>query len=757
MSYNARRSRARQRKVATKNKIKIAVAAVVAASLLSVVAAMGMVALIAMSWLEDLPDYTNPAAFDTSEPTRVYSADGVLLARFFLENREPISIDQMSPYVLQAIVAVEDERFFEHDGIDPAGIARAAINTLTGSREGGSTITQQYVRQTVLRDEATEISLRRKFREAYLAMEVEKHFTKDEILEMYLNTVFFGGGAHGIQVAALTYFGVPASDLTLAQAAALAGIPQRPNALNPLNNPELTKQRRAHVLNRMYQNDKITYEQRREAEADPMELAQAFTPDHGIYSNGYFVSHVRRQLQQDFSEAEVFGGGLIVKTTLNTDLQAAAEEAVWNGIGRDPSGPEGALVSVEVETGKVIAMVGGRSFEADNFNLATQARRQPGSTFKTFGMVAAVEKGMSPTFRIDSSSPATIGSGRNQWIVNNSEGRGRGPMTLHAAMAGSVNTVFARIANEIGAESIIDAASRMGVQTELQPFLSVVLGAQGVTVLEMASSHATLASGGIYRSPVVITEVTDRNNNVIFEWEENGDRALTEEVAWACTQMMMGTVTGGTGSRARIPNWQVAGKTGTSQRNRDVWFAGYTPVLSTAVWVGHKEEATIFMNGRRAFGGTVAAPIWRSFMEVALLEYENKRFATAPAPPFNNAQFNIPMATPPSLEGLTLDAARAMLIGFDISVNETYSDDVPAGHVISASFSGSRVTITVSKGPRENADEDDAADDERSNERPGGGTPAHPPGGGTTPTPPGGGGATPPPGGGGSTPTTPTP
>ncbi|MCL2438589.1 MAG: PBP1A family penicillin-binding protein [Coriobacteriia bacterium] len=753
MSSNARRSRARNRRRSSRiNKIVLVIVSLILGMILSTAAAMGSVALVALSWLEDLPDYTNPASFDTSQPTRVYSADGVLLARFFLENREPISIDDMSPYILEAIVAVEDERFFEHEGVDMQGIARATVMTALGSREGGSTITQQYVRQTVLRDEATDMSLRRKLREAYLAIEVENHFSKEEILEMYLNTVFFGAGAHGIQIASYTYFGIPASDLNLAQAAALAGIPQRPNALNPYNNPELTLQRRAHVLHRMYENEKITYEQRHEAEEAPLDLDRIDSPEHGIYDAGYFVTHIRRELQNNFSEADVFGGGLEVHTTLDTRMQRVAETAVWDMIGSDPSNPEGALVSIEVDTGHVIAMVGGRDFAADNFNLATQARRQPGSTFKTFGMIAAIEKGMSPSFRLDSSSPATIGSGGNRWIVNNAEGRGRGMMSLSSTMAASINTGMARLAYEIGADSIVDVANRMGITTELQPFPSIVLGAQGVTVYEMATAGSTLAAGGTQRDPVSITEVIDRNGETIFEWEDTTSEALTPEVSWASTQVLMGTITGGTGSRARVSGWQVAGKTGTSQQNRDVWFMGYTPVLSTAVWVGHKEEKTIFLNGSRGFGGTISAPIWRDFMQVALQEYEPRRFATAAPPPFNNAQFNLPTTSSasdddsdsnPSLAGLTLAQARAMLSGFDVSTTEAYSDTVPAGRIISASFSGSSVTITISRGPRPGGSDNNAD------------APAAPPPGATTPPPT----TTPPPAPppDTSTPTSPTP
>ena len=647
MSTNARRSRARNRRTSRLNKIKLIAVAILLGVILSLFGAMSAVALVAIGWLDDLPDYSDISAFETSLPSRIYSAEGTLMARFMIERREPVEFEEISPYLIQAIVAVEDERFFDHEGVDPQGIARAAVATMTGGLEGGSTITQQFVRQTILRDEMTDISLRRKFREAYLALEVERQFDKEQILTMYLNTVNFGSGAYGIQVASLTYFGIPASELNLPQAAALAGIPQSPNALSPLNNKDRTKARRAHVLNRMYENDLITYEERRAAEADPMELDPDYNPEHGIIMQGYFVSHVRRELQQgfEFSEAEVFQGGLSVHTTLRLPLQHAAEQAVWNMIGDDPDRPEGALVAQEVDTGKIIAMVGGRDFREDNFNLATQAMRQPGSSFKTFGMVAAIELGMSPNYGIDTSSPARIGSGPNPWVVHNAGGgRGSGVISLRASMAASMNTSLARLAYYgTGAEAIVDVAQRMGITSDLQPFPSIVLGAQEVTVLDMATAYATLASGGIHRQPVFITDIYNRDGEHIFEWEITEEEALTPEVSWASTQVLMGTITGGTGSRARLPNWQVAGKTGTSQENRDVWFAGYTPVLSTAVWVGHKEEAPIWLNGSIAFGGTVCAPIWRAFMEVALQEYEHRLFATAAAPPFDNSLFSIPV------------------------------------------------------------------------------------------------------------------
>ncbi|MCL2606206.1 MAG: penicillin-binding protein, partial [Coriobacteriia bacterium] len=420
MSRYARISRTRKRNKARIMRIQASIATVTLGLFLSLFVAVSAVALTAYSWLYDLPDYNEVSAFDTSQPTRIYAQDGTLIARLFLENREPVEMDAISPYVLQAIVAVEDERFFEHEGIDPQGIARAAVMTALGSREGGSTITQQYVRQTILRDEAQDMTVRRKVREAYLALEVEQHFTKDEILTMYLNTVYFGEGAHGIQIASLTYFGKNASELTLGEATILAGIPQRPNALNPYRNPDLTLQRRAHVLNRMYENNMITYEERREAEEEELELSRVESPDQGIYDAHYFVAHVRRELHRRFSQADVFGGGLVVHTTIDLDLQRAAETAVWDVIGRDPDGPEGALISQDTDTGKVIAMVGGRNYARSNFNMATQAHRHAGSSFKTFCLVAAIEEGMSPSFRISSSSPASIDTGGGStWVVNN--------------------------------------------------------------------------------------------------------------------------------------------------------------------------------------------------------------------------------------------------------------------------------------------------------------------------------------------------
>jgi len=706
MSVSARISRARKQK-ASLTRRKITVALLVAAVVFAIASVGGGAAIVAASWLQDLPDHTVPGAFDTSQPTEVYAADGTLLARFFMENRESIPLDRMSPFVLKAIVAVEDERFYQHKGVDPYGIARSVVKTASGSRQGASTLTQQYIRQTILMDEANEISLKRKFREAYLALELEKIYSKEDILAMYLNTVYFGERAYGIQVASETYFGKDAIDLTLAEAATLAGIPQRPTGHNPYKYPEATLERRAHVLNRMLENNFITQAEYDEANAAELQLDRVKNPKEGIYAAHYFVSAVRRQLREDFSEGTVFGGGLKVYTTIDMRMQKAAEKTMKNAIGS--SGPEGALACVDPENGFVKAIVGGRSYNKNTFSMATQAHRQAGSSFKTFTLVTALNEGMSPSFRVDSSSPATIGSKPRPWIVNNSEGRGRGQISLYSATAGSVNTVYARVCHEIGAAKVAEMAQKMGIQTELHAYDSIALGAQNVTVLEMASAYATLAAGGIYNKPTFIERIEDRTGEPIYQWEDEGKRVISKEVAYAATQVLKGVVSGGTGTRARLSGWEVAGKTGTSQRNRDVWFVGYTPVLSTAVWVGHPKEQTIIFRGSRAFGGTVCAPIWRSFMQEALKGMKAKRFKTAGAPPYNNSKFHIPVSKPPELEGLTWDKAKSMLYGFDVDRSEEFSDDVKAGRIISVKFKGSKAIVKVSKGRDPAKNQPDAA------------------------------------------------
>ncbi|MCL2503278.1 MAG: PBP1A family penicillin-binding protein [Coriobacteriia bacterium] len=640
---SSHRKRTKQRRKRSQRKI-IALeitGALVLSVLLVILMSASAVAATVQHWLKDLPDAGAPGAFDVAEATEIYSADNKLLARLYLENRTVVPLSKISTDLADAIVAIEDERFYQHNGIDIHGLGRAVVVNLRDGfgEEGASTITQQYVRNTILLDEATEISLGRKVREAYLAMELEKRCEKEEILELYLNAIYFGAGAHGAEAASKTYFSKHADELTLAEAALLAGLPQQPLRLDPFQYPDRAVARRNLVLGSMLKNGYITQAEHDEARDTPLELEKTADPEDGIYRAHFYVAHVKKLLQSEFGKDIVFGGGLRVYTTLDTRLQGLAEDAVKS---RLPSGPEAALVSLDPSNGYVKALVGGRDYSTNKFNLATQGRRQPGSSFKTFALVTALEEGMPPSYMIDGSSPALIPTRPRPWRVSNSEGSSRGAMSLDAATRASVNTVYARLSWGLGAEKIAATANKMGIESKLEPYPSIALGAQNVTPLEMASAYGTLATNGLHVDPVFVTKIVDSRGKTVYTNQTKGTQALDPSVAYAATKVLKGVITGGTARRAAIGR-PAAGKTGTSQSNRDVWFVGYTPQLVTSVWVGYPTERTIIVRGARAFGGTVCAPIWAAFMRPAMADMPVKDFPSQPAPKYSSKRFkNIP-------------------------------------------------------------------------------------------------------------------
>ena len=591
-------------------------------------------------WLQNLPDYTSPDAFDVAQATKVYSADGKLLAMLYLQNREVVPISQMATSLVDGVVAVEDERYFQHGGVDPVGILRAVVSDFSGGRQGASTITQQYIRNTILANEATQRTLKRKVREAFLAMELEKRYSKQQILEDYLNTIYFGEGAYGAEAAAEEYYAKHASQLTLPEGAMIAGLAQSPGRLSPRDNPTGALQRRNVVLQRMLANGYITQADYAAAIAAPLGLKQAARPPDGIYYAPYFVTYVKSLLQQQFPPKLVFEGGLTVYTTLDSHLQALAEKSAhkrFNG----RSDPEVALVAINPNNGHVLAMVGGRSFAKSKFNLATQAYRQPGSSFKTFTLVTALSEGMPPNFLVDSSSPAYIPAPGKDWRVNNDEGQGSGLMPLDEATWYSVNCVYARVAYTVGIKNVTRTANRMGITATLPSYPSVALGSVGVPPLQMASAYGTLATGGVHHDPIVVDKVVDREGRIIFESHDQGTRAVRASVAHATVDVLKGVLTQGTAAGKGIGR-PAAGKTGTSQFNRDCWFVGFTPQLVTAVWVGYpKTEKTVVVDGSKGFGGTVAAPIWSRFMRAALIGKAVKDFPYAPDPSYDPAKFDL--------------------------------------------------------------------------------------------------------------------
>ncbi|MCL1799221.1 MAG: penicillin-binding protein [Eggerthellaceae bacterium] len=688
--------------------------AVLAAVVIAYGAVQGVFGII-NSWLEDLPSVENSDAFNYARKTYVYANDKTtLLAEFFLENREPVSIEQVSNYVLRGTVATEDERFYEHNGVDPQGIARALyVNLQGGELEGASTITQQFVRATLLSNEANEISLKRKIREAQLAINLEKIHEKDEILMIYLNTINYGDGCYGIEAAARNYFQKSALDLSLVEAATLVGIPQSPNYLNPKTNPDACFDRRNHVLSRMLANKIITQEEHDAAVAEPLALnpAPAEAPN-GIYAFPHFTSYVREQLIEQFTMAEVFRGGLTIYTTIDPTLQYKAEQATAEQYALMDDDLDVSLTAVDPSTGYILAMVGGRNFydEADGqFNLATQAARHAGSSFKVFTLVTAIEQGISPSTKIDCSSPVDI----NGWRVENYGGGSYGIRTIQGATAISSNTGYARLVQEVDSVEVYQTARRMGIvsvdtgtvnlsadEAVLGVGDAITLGAYGVNTLEMANAYATLATGGIKRNAVAITTVIDHNDDIIYHHEDAPEQILTPEVSYAATRVLQTVFTEGTASGSGLWSGQpCAGKTGTSEDWRDSWLCGYTPQLSCAVWIGAPQVERTMPESLTASG------VWHNFMTMALEDREIVNFDTAVDPPYNNpfnekqkGLFDTGTDNAPKVDGMTLEEAIAALEGFEYEMVEEYSNTVPAGKVISQKVSDDTVIIIVSKG-----------------------------------------------------------
>ena len=603
------------------------------------VAGIGAVATatysLAMSWLKDLPDYSDADAYLLAEPTKVLDADGNVIAQFYMENRTPITKDECSQYVLWATVDTEDERFYEHNGVDIKGILRAVVAQLSGGSEGASTITQQLVRNTVLSDEQFEQTLSRKVREAYIATQLEKMYSKDEILMMYLNSIYYGAGCYGIEAASETYFGKKCSELTIAEAATLAGLPQSPSYYNPLSNPESAIERRNVVLAHLLDKGHITQEEYDEAVASDLVLNYTPPEKSGAYAYPYFVDYVKTTLSSQFSTDVIFKGGLTVKTTISPKYQQAAEDAVDSVLQYADDKLESALVCIDPNTGYILAMVGGRDYNTDQFNLATMARRQPGSSFKTFTLTAAIQAGMNPTVMANGNDNITVGD----WEVHNYERQSYGNISLRQATYLSCNTVYAQVINEIGVQSVIDTAYAMGITTDLSDhaYNSLTLGTAGCSVLEMASAYGTLAAGGVHHDTTCITEVLDRNGNSLYTYEPVGTQAISPEVAGAVTDVLEGVVAYGTGTEAQPDVDQpVAGKTGTTDDTRDLWFVGYTPQISVAVWVGYRTETEIWYQGSLGSTHTLPSPIFAHFVTEALQGEPRQEFPETGSPVYKD-------------------------------------------------------------------------------------------------------------------------
>jgi penicillin-binding protein 1A len=581
-----------------------------------------------------------------AQRSAVYWADGSIMTELFnVEDRDPVELDAVPQHLIDAVIAIEDRDFFEHEGIDWLAIARAVFRDLEGEgyRQGGSTITQQLVKVTQFPD--AERDLEQKAREAVIAFRLEQAFTKEEILERYLNTVYFGRGAYGVKAAAERYFNAPLPRLDVAQSALLAGLIRSPVELDPIDHPERARDRREQVLSAMVETGVISRAQARNARRAGLPTkvfnSARYAPD------SYFVAAMIDYLVEQDNEASrslgpdpatrrgrLYRGGLRITTTLDPAMQAQGELAVRTIL--PPGTPiTGALVALDTASGQVRAMVGGIDYKVSKYNLATQGARQPGSSFKTFVLATALEHNYSPNDTILGESrcsfPKPIATTPpDPYVVS---AHGGGVMSLRTAIAESINCAFVRLIVSLGHGSegpakVVELARRLGItRSDLVPVTSLALGTSGVAPIEMATAYATIAADGTRHDPEFVQKITDASGTILYRADRTGTAVLPPQIARTLTQMLTGPVRNGTAANVLggFPR-PAAGKTGTTDSNVDAWFVGYTPQLTAAVWIGQPNcgdndnpacSMTPFI-GSQAFGGRYPAQIWGAFMSAAL-------------------------------------------------------------------------------------------------------------------------------------------
>lgn len=590
--------------------------------LLATIIAGGTVAGVATGYMGGLPKLSAYKDLGRDQTSKIFAADGTLLATLHAEqDREIISSADIPKNLQHAAVSIEDERFYTHHGVDLRAILRALyVNWRNkGVSEGGSTLTQQYVRNSFIKPEPT---LTRKIKEAALAYQLEQKYSKDKILEMYLNTVYFGEGCYGIESASLTYFGKHAKDTTLDEGAMLAGLPGAPNLFDPYVNINLCTTRRNRVLDKMAAQKYITKKEAEAAKKLPITLKPAPVPTATAAGVApYFVEHVKLGLIDKYGANMVYRGGMRVYTTLDMRMQTLAENAVFGTL-NEPGDPEAALVAIDPKTGYIKALVGGRDFNTNKFNLATQALRSPGSAFKPIGLSAALENKISPNRTYNASSPKYLKVGGETWRVENYEGgQYSGSLSIAEATVWSVNAVYAQLALDVGAAKIAETAQKLGIMNPVPPYPAIILGAlpDGATVLEMASVYATLANDGVYNLPTSVMKITDTEGNLIEQDKPVGKQAVSTDTARTVSGILQQVISRGTGFRANIGR-PAAGKTGTAEYKQDAWFCGYTPDLACAVWMGYPEGSVTMgsIHGYPPYGGSIPAIIWQQFMSGAL-------------------------------------------------------------------------------------------------------------------------------------------
>jgi penicillin-binding protein 1A len=587
----------------------------------------------------DLPEVNMLEQYKPSITSRVYSESNKLLAEFFTENRTPVALSDVPETLIKALIATEDTRFYSHHGLDFHGIARAFYRNIKAKKviEGGSSLTQQLAKVLFL---TPERSYTRKFKEMALALRIEQRYTKSEILSLYLNQIYFGNGAYGIEAAARIYFGKSAKSLDIAECALLAGLPRSPLRYSPFKSPQNALSRRAYVLNRMVGMQVISKAQADDAKKTPLPV-QPNTRAGG--QAPYFVEYVRQKVEERFGSGILYSGGLNIYTTLDDLLQAEAEQAVRTGLakieargGKKKKGSsppvQAALICIEPATGQVKAMVGGRDYAESQFNRAWQALRQPGSAFKPVIYAAALDRGFSAADLLDD-SPLTVAMDRKKnWSPENFSRTYHGPVTLRKALAQSLNVPTVRLLEKIGIQETIEYAGKFGIRN-LTPYLSLALGSSDMTLYELALVYSVFANHGVRIGPVSIRSITDSAGQVIYTNEALPEQLMKQETAFLVTNLLKGVIEHGTAWKARELSRPAAGKTGTTNNYRDAWFVGYTPSLLAGVWVGYDDHRSI---GTKETGAKAALPIWIDFMKNAHANIDPEDFSAPEGVIFRN-------------------------------------------------------------------------------------------------------------------------
>ena len=578
----------------------------------------GIMAGVFLILFHDLPQINSLKQFKPSSSTTVFSSDNKIITKFYIEKRFPVSIETIPQNLISALITIEDKNFYIHSGINLKAIFRAILYDIKAGeyKQGASTLTQQLAKTLFL---SSEKSITRKIKEAFLALQIERRYTKNEILELYLNLIYLGSGAYGVEAASQTYFGKSVGDLTLAESALVAGLPKAPSIYSPIKNPDLAKKRRDIVLRQMLNAKVITVMEYNLAKSVKISLyPQKPEPKKA----GYFIEYIKSRLKIQFDLQNIFSKGLNIYTTLDLNLQQVAENSIAKRMsqlelrmikqGIDVSKAQCALIAIDVKTGGVLSMVGGKNFHKSSFNRAVLAKRQPGSAFKPFVYATAIIQEFSQYDKLMDAPLSYILDNNKTWQGNNFSKTFLGEITFRKALALSKNTPVVRLIKIIGPARVIEFAEKAGISSKLQPNLSLALGTSEVSLIELTASYIPFANMGIKTVPFSIIKITDSDSRIMYQNTIRKQSIMSRQNAAIITDMLKAVVLEGTGKNALVIQKDIAGKTGTTDNSKDALFIGFSPDIAVGVWVGNDDSTSL---GKYETGAKAALPIWIDYME----------------------------------------------------------------------------------------------------------------------------------------------